>query len=144
MTVDINMQTFNQLIDFESKNSDLYFAYIRNLEKYSTLLESNFEQACQEIFAAYDGLDSFDLRQYTIYFNDGDTCPFVYEIEMIYDDKDIDEMDNDEYKALPEDIQNFFLLVYESEAMKKTYGEDVQITYDREYGLRIRSYTDHQ
>ena len=75
-------------------------------DRLETEAQNLFTTTCTEIFANYPCLQSFSWRQYTPYFNDGDTCEFSAYTDSIYLNGSEDEACTYALERLIGDIQN--------------------------------------
>ncbi len=115
-----------------------------------------FEEETKSLFSKYLDLVSFSWRQYTPYFNDGDTCYFhVYgeyprlvlagEDEAISSD-DFSYNDNSEEAQYVNRISDeiaFLLNAIDPGDMKDLFGDHVEITVSRHDGVSGRDYSSH-
>jgi len=72
--------------------------------------EKMFKEGTKALFDAYEDLKSFSWRQYTCYFNDGDTCYFSvyndsYSLSVNGKDEEDDYDDEDSTYSLKEDMK---------------------------------------
>lgn len=104
-------------------------------------IEEAFSEACKELFDSNADLKSFGWRQYTPYFNDGNTCTFgsYHDTPNIngYDWYDIPK----ELKPLSKTVQSV-ITVIPTEMLEKMFGDHVEITVTRD-GVTTESY-DHE
>ena len=140
-----------ELVAFEAKKKEL-----------ARQLQQDFGKVTAELFARYPLLGSFQWRQYTPYFNDGDTCEFGVrndEIDITYNGIDFDYVGQysfTSYKGETQDTeearQPLFKECYEAihgllksipdELYKEGFGDHVRVTVTAN-GVDVDDY-DHE
>lgn len=100
-----------------------------------------FEAGAAEIFAKHPKLESFSWRQYTPYFNDGDTCYFSVrndEVDLKFDGEEVEDFylggagdeENPELRAVGKDI-HAFLGIFEDKDYEHLFGDHKKVTVHR-------------
>lgn len=126
-------------------------------------LQTEFPKLFTELFQKSKLIDSFTWRQYTPYFNDGESCEFrVYSNQCCVNGEDYDELEwyswkskYDEYREeLKESkdvnieeslILNEFIEVVNmlpKEFLKDLFGDHVKVTVNRDGTVEVEDY-DH-
>lgn len=103
------------------------------LETHAKKGEEILEEGFKSIFDKYPELKSFSWRQYTPYFNDGDTCTFgVCECHEINDDEIPWRKESKEpwKNDAASDIDSLILNVGD-EIMENIYGDHVRVTISK-------------
>lgn len=109
-------------------------------------LQQDFGKVTAELFVQFPLLESFGWRQYTPYFNDGDTCEFSVhneEIDITYDGKEYDYFSRysfQGYDGVPREASQIpqFRECYEAiqdllqsipeELYKEGFGDHIRVT----------------
>lgn len=119
-----------------------------------SLVQTVFTDASTELFNAHPELDSFGWRQYTPYFNDGDTCEFSARTDEPaingIDGGDIAEgwtykdevypARNPELIPLQKAVEDF-LGLFDDDDFLDLAGDHVEVTVSREGGLTTDDYS---
>ncbi len=118
--------------EYENKKTELH-NYVQQMRESA---KKYFAESCQQIFKDYPVLVSFSWRQYTPYFNDGDTCHFgVHEVSEVngQDVYDLDEEDG-VYQMLKVAIDACEALVssFDEDDMEAMFGDHVTVTVTRD------------
>lgn len=128
------------------------------------IVKEGFQSACAPIFEQDSRLESFGWRQYTNYFNDGDTTYFSArkDLECMeingenFDDseyamKSQKEIYNRGYKPNPDydetvgatmNMIEELMKVLDDEVLKSSFGDHVSITVFKDR-VEVEEYTDH-
>jgi hypothetical protein len=119
--------------------------------EYRGLAKVLLEAELRKIFDDHPAVNSFSWKQYTTYFNDGDTCYF-----NVYSDEWGIEINDRDYDAPPEENNPLSTKEYmqvskkistvvnaiEEEALKDIYGDHVQV-YVTRHAVEQHDYTEH-
>lgn len=105
-------------------------------------LKDNLEQVLRDAFTKYPDLHlgSLSWRQYTIYFNDGDTCPFIITTPELTttDGSDIDIYEQN----LPEEIEAILSMITDEDMMLRAFDDHTEFEFDGET-LKVSCYDNH-
>lgn len=118
-----------------------------------------FHESSKSLFAEYSDLESFSWRQYTVYFNDGDTCNFSARteslwingcrtetygstVDKVYLEDDLPEnISEDRFKAIAIVVYNF-LGCFDDDDLEEMFGDHAEVSVSKN-GVTISEYTDH-
>jgi hypothetical protein len=126
------------------------------------IAQDAFKEGAADLFAAHSRLESFGWRQYTPYFNDGDTCEFGVNIDYpeINGDDENDSLREFVYRSVAgkyEKVANEgydaelgaankavkeFLASFDEDDFKEMFGDHMKITVSRNGELTTEQY-DH-
>lgn len=131
------------------------------------VMKEAFKEGCQELFNKYPILESFSWRQYTDYFNDGDTCNFHVHAEdygLYVNDLGRDEIyDGTQWKVIDGKYQEVsigdphpltsisneitsFVYSFDSDDLKEMFDDHSEIKVSKlnnEIKIDVESYTSH-
>lgn len=125
-------------------------------DQLKTVGHEYFKDATKALFDTYPGLEWFDWRQYTPYFNDGDACVFgvdAYgnaflngeELEEVYfsqwrqDEKAENGEELTEEEKFARDYYTLLTKVPE-DVMESLFGDHVKITVNRDGRIEVDEY----
>lgn len=140
-------------------------------EELKTLGKAALEEEFAKFLEEHPEVGAIKWRQYTPYFNDGETCVFgVDEFEIEVDGKFHDRWDmtrdhdyaedgqelkwgrmqpkytqvpcTPKYPALAEAVKQFTRAVLDEDVFETAFGDHVEVTYSREGGFDVEEY-DH-
>lgn len=123
-------------------------------EQHSTIAKDFFLDEAQRLFEENPALIDFGWRQYTPYFNDGDSCTFSARTDdpMVngtwkYEDYEPDDDEEAAYPAMSEkeldalrDKVSEFLLQFEDSELEAFFGDHMEVTVTRE-GVETNEYS---
>ena len=132
-------------------------------ERIDELGRTAFAEASAEIFAKHPLLVSFEWKQYTDYFNDGDTCTFSVRSDwgMNYEFGDPDEpvlledfegmtycenewaLDNREAVAAATEAAVELINSFDEDDLEELFGDHVCVTVNKD-GVEVSDYSDHE
>lgn len=114
----------------------------RLAEEAAQLLGSTIRQKAASLFAEYPILESFGWKQFTSYYNDGDSCDFtVWGCDPLINGASCDELrpyDKNLVKRLHQLIESI-----DEDDMRRGFGDHVQVTIHREGPVEIEEFTEH-
>lgn len=108
------------------------------------------EEVVKEVFEKYSWLQSFYWRQYTDYFNDGETTEFHVHYYHLEDAEDFEFVGDLELNDVPQEQREKcaaelveFMESLDSDSLESIYGDHVCVTVDRDEGITVGDYSDH-
>lgn len=114
-------------------------------ETMKTEAKAAFAELTKHLFEEDPILESFSWRQYTPYFNDGNTCEFGALTDS--DSIEINGLDsyNDKNYKKPEEKARFkkvssLLKTFEEDDLKSMFGDHQQITVKRDGSVEVEDY----
>ncbi|MEK6860404.1 MAG: hypothetical protein AABY07_00395 [Nanoarchaeota archaeon] len=122
----------------------------KKMEELKQLVQEDFNRGVQLIFETYPEVEEINWRQYTDYYNDGDTSEFSIKSVYVngfddYGDMDWDREDDEKECTLSKDlIKQIIDFVYgiPSDLMKDIFGDHTSISITRE-GITVEDYSNH-
>lgn len=142
----------NQEYDAAVEQHRLSLAALR--EEMKAKSKQFFAEGSKLLFERFPELESFGWRQFTPYFNDGDTCYFrvrAYPESVYINGEGSEDWASEQIKAgknedevwnLPETVAGF-VEGFDTDSMQEIFGDHVKVTVYRDADPEVTDYVDH-